>query len=57
MARLQNTKPVTTRKTDFAAEARKHWGDEYYKPDAAYEWSNGKKYESTDRGTTGFYRR
>lgn len=52
-----NTKPVTTRKTDFASEVRKHWGDEFYKPDVVYEWSNGKKFESTDRGTTGFYRR
>ncbi len=54
---LENTKPVTTRVLNWGAEVRKAWGDEYQKPDVAYEWSNGKKHESTDRSESGFYRR
>ncbi len=54
---MEQTKPVTTRVLNWAAEVRKAWGDEYQKPDVAYEFSNGRKFESSDRGTTGFYRR
>lgn len=57
MARLENTKPVTTRVINWGAEVRKIWGDEYHKPDVVYEFSNSRKFESSDRGTTGFYRR
>ncbi len=54
---MENSKPVTTRILNWGAEVRKAWGDEYQKPDVAYEWSNGKKHESTDRTENGFYRR
>jgi hypothetical protein len=32
------------------------WGSEWAAPDKGiYEFSNGRKFESTDRGSTGFY--
>lgn len=28
---------------------------DHYKPDIVYEFSNGRKFESTDRATSGIY--
>jgi hypothetical protein len=50
-------KPVTTRKFSWAEMARRAWGSEFSAPDhRVYEWSNGRGFDSTDRGTTGIYR-
>ena len=49
-------KPVTTRQFSWAEMARRAWGSEFSAPDhRVYEWSNGRGFDSTDRGTTGFY--
>ena len=37
--------PPVTREIDWAAEVRKAWGKEWTKPEPAYEWSNGRKFE------------
>jgi hypothetical protein len=55
MANKEKTTKFITR--DYAAYVRKIEGEEFNKPDDAYEFSNGRKFKSTDRGTTGFYRR
>lgn len=34
---------------DFAALVRKAWGDEYYQPDTAYEWSNARAFKDPGR--------
>ena len=31
------------------------WGAEFSRSDTAYEFSNGKRYESSDRGDSGVY--
>lgn len=49
--------PVTTRIINFNQLVRKIWGKEFNKSDVAYEFSNGRKFESSDRGTTGIYRK
>lgn len=47
---------VTTRQIDWSAQARTAWGSEWSAPDhGAYEFSNGRKFDSTDRGVTGIY--
>lgn len=49
-------KPVTTRQFSWAEMARRAWGSEFSAPDhRVYEWSNGRGFDSTDRGETGFY--
>ena len=47
--------PVTTREIDYAAEVKKQWGKEWNKPEVVYEFSNGRKFESTDRTASGIY--
>lgn len=47
---------VTTRLIDWSAQARTAWGSEWSAPDhGMYEFSNGRKFDSTDRGVTGIY--
>lgn len=47
---------VTTRQLDWSEMARRSWGSEWSAPDhGVYEFSNGRKFDSTDRGTTGIY--
>jgi hypothetical protein len=49
--------PVTWRSFSFKDMAIRAWGSEYSAPDhGVYEWSNGRRFDSTDRGTTGIYR-
>lgn len=44
--------PVSnTRLFDFKALVLKHWGKDYNKPDTAYEFSNGRKFD--DPGARG----
>jgi hypothetical protein len=51
-------KPVTTRKFSLKEMVMRAWGSEYSAPDhRVYEFSGGRGFDSTDRGSTGFYRR
>ena len=48
--------PVTSRVFSWNEMCRRAWGSEFSAPDhRVYEWSNGRGFDSTDRGTTGFY--
>jgi hypothetical protein len=48
--------PVTWRSFSFKDMAIRAWGSEYSAPDhGVYEWSNGRRFDSTDRGRTGIY--
>lgn len=47
--------PVTTRSYSWSDEVQRSWGAEFFRPDVAYEMSNGRKFDSTDRYLTGIY--
>lgn len=51
-----DTKTPTTRTIDYSAQVRRVWGDEWHKRETVYEFSNGRKFESTDQSTSGIYR-
>jgi hypothetical protein len=40
------TKNVTTKEVNHGAEVRKSWRDEWHKPEPAYEFSNGRKFQT-----------
>ena len=40
---------------NWGAEVRRAWGEEYYKADTAYEFSNGREFKSTDASDSGIY--
>jgi hypothetical protein len=42
---MNNETEVKFRQIDLSAEMKKAWGAEWNKPEIAYEFSNGKKYE------------
>jgi hypothetical protein len=47
---------VTSREIDWGEKCRRAWGPEWGAPDhGVYEFSNGRKFDSTDRGLTGIY--
>jgi hypothetical protein len=47
---------VSTRQLNWQQLVEQAWGAEFTAPDhGAYEWSNGRKFDSTDRGLTGLY--
>ena len=48
---------VTTTIKSWEQQVVKAWGPEYRKPDIAYEFSNGRKFDSTDQYSTGIYKR
>jgi hypothetical protein len=49
--------PVTWRSFSFKDMVIRAWGSEYSAPDhGVYEWSNGRRFDSTDRGYTGLYK-
>lgn len=49
--------PVTTRSFSMNEMTRRAWGSEYSAPDhRIYQFSNGRAFDSTDIGQTGFYR-
>lgn len=54
---VKNGKKVTTSQFSWEQMCIQAWGEEWNKPDTAYEFSNGKKKDSTDRYTTGIYRK
>lgn len=53
----KNGFPVTTRTINWKQLVVTEWGEQWAKPDTAYEMSNGRKFDSTDQYTTGIYRR
>lgn len=47
---------VSTRNLDWGEMCIRAWGSEWAAPDhGAYEFSNGRKFDSTDKGVTGIY--
>ncbi len=47
---------VTTRDTSWLGLCMRAWGSEFTAPDrGVYAFSNGRQYDSTDRGRTGIY--
>ena len=47
---------VTTRQYSLLEMVTREWGSSYAAPDhGIYRWSNGRQFDSTDMGTTGFY--
>lgn len=53
MAKAQNNK----RTFSFSALVKKKWGKEWTKPDVAYQFSNGRRFYSTDRAESGVYKK
>lgn len=50
--------PVTTRTLNWSEMVQRAWGSEFHAPDhGVYEFSNGRRFDSTDPYETGFYRR
>lgn len=37
----------STSQIDYAARVKKAWGDEWFKHETAYEFSNGRKFETS----------
>lgn len=47
---------VTTRTYSWNDLVQRAWGSEFNAPDhGIYEFSGGRKFDSTDKGSTGFY--
>ena len=47
---------VSSRQLNWLQMVERAWGSEFNAPDhGIYEWSNGRKFDSTDKGTTGIY--
>jgi len=48
--------PVVSRPIMWNQLVQRSWGDEFKAPDhGIYEFSGGRKYDSTDTGNTGIY--
>jgi hypothetical protein len=43
------------REIDYAAMVRRKWGKEWNKPETAYEFSNGRKFQDTTQQGGSFY--
>jgi hypothetical protein len=52
---VPTTPPIIT-KIDGGALARELWGDEWHKHEVVYIFRNGRKFESSDYGTSGIYK-
>jgi hypothetical protein len=50
------TDPPVSRIIDFGALVKEALGDAYHKHEVVYKFSNGRKFESSDYGTSGIYR-
>jgi hypothetical protein len=49
---------VTTRNFSLVEMVSRAWGSEFRAPDhGIYEFSNGRRFDSTDIGETGIYKR
>jgi hypothetical protein len=47
---------TSSRTTSWESMVRRSWGEEYTLPDKpVYEFTGGRQFESTDKGTTGVY--
>lgn len=50
-------RPVTSRQFSWKEMVIRQWGSEYAAPDhGVYQFSGGRRFDSTDLGTTGIYR-
>lgn len=50
--------PVTSRSVSWMDLAMRAWGSEYRAPDKnSYQFSNGRGFDSSDTGATGFYKK
>jgi hypothetical protein len=48
--------PTTTRTITWLEMVTNAWGPEFYAPDHdVYKWSNGRGFDSSDKGLTGIY--
>lgn len=51
-------KQVTSRQFSLLDMVERSWGPQFRAPDhGIYEFSNGRRFDSTDMGTTGIYQR
>lgn len=48
---------VSTQTIDYRQMVILEWGPEWNMNDIAYEWSSGRKFDSTDKYTSGIYTR
>lgn len=46
---------VTTRNINWYSMVLDVWGEDWAKPDIAYEMTNGRRFDFTDRINTGIY--
>lgn len=51
----QDTRPPTTHTIDYAALVKKLIGAERSEKEVVYEFSNGRKFKSTDHTESGIY--
>ena len=49
--------PVTTSSRDFLSLVVEAEGKDWKKPEIVYTFSNDRKFENTDRGTSGIYKK
>ena len=52
-----NPNPVTTRTVDYKRLIQHQNGKDHQKPEVVYQFSNGRKFDSTDKAESGIYRR
>lgn len=52
---VADTVTPNTRTLDLASEVRKQWGPEFFEPDVAYKFSNGREFKSSDASDSGIY--
>lgn len=52
-----NPNPVTTRTVDYKRLIQDQNGKDHQKPEVVYQFSNGRKFDSTDKAESGIYRR
>lgn len=50
-----NEQQVRFRTLSWEEMVKRAWGKEWNKPDVVYEFSNNRKFESTDSQDTGIY--
>lgn len=57
LADLQSiNQKVTTRNTSWLDMSMRAWGSEFHAPDhGIYQFSSGRRFDSTDKGLTGLY--
>lgn len=55
MSGVPNTPAVSYRTIDYQSMVEEMWGSAWNMNDIAYEMNNGRKFECTDKYTTGIY--